>query len=401
MSSGIVLATGSLAFEQRVRRAFGGTLNGELRRWADAGLVADVDGALLDVTRDDPAVVVLGPDLPTEQALFLAGLVDREAPEITVLVAANPTPELWRRALQAGVRDVIAPDTPDHEVRTIIDRAVQRAQRVGAGSPGTGAGPRATGRVITVLAPKGGSGKTALATNLAVGLANAEPGGAVIVDLDLQFGDVTTVLGLDARHTIADATRGSGLDVGTLKVFLTRHDETGLYVLAAPDSPAEGEDVAESRARRAIDLLAGEFPYVIVDTPAGLTEHTLGAMELSTDLILVCDMAVASAKGMRKVVDALDHLGMTEPRRHLILNRADSDVGLDPDDVERLVGIPVDVQLPSTRTMPLSMNQGTPLLTAAPRSDAARRLLEVVSRFAEIPATTAARSGGLFSLRRG
>ncbi len=402
MSGRIVLATGSLAFEQRVRRAFGGTLNGEVRRWSDPALVADADGALLDVTKDDPAVVVLGPDLPTEQALFLAGLVDREAPEITVLVAANPTPELWRRALQAGVRDVIAPDTPDHEVRGIIDRAVQRSQRVGAGPPGgTGTGSRGTGRVITVLAPKGGAGKTALATNLAVGLANAEPGGAVIVDLDLQFGDVTTVMGLDARHTIADATRGSGLDIGTLKVFLTRHDETGLFVLAAPDSPAEGEEVPESRARRAIDLLAGEFPFVVVDTPAGLTEHTLGALELSTDVVLVCDLAVASAKGMRKVVDALDHLGMTEPRRHLILNRADSDVGLDPDDVERLVGMPVDAQLPSTRTMPLSMNQGTPLLSAAPRSDAARRLLEVVSRFAEIPATTAARSGGLFSLRRG
>ncbi len=394
--SRIVLATGSLAFEQRVRRAYGGSLNGDLRRWQDAALVADADGALLDLTSDRPAVVVLGPDLPLEEALYLAGLVDREAPEITLLVAAEPSPELWRRALQSGVRDVIATDMPDHEVRRIIDRALQRASRVGMpDTPGSAAGRR--GRVVTVLAPKGGAGKTALATNLSVGLAQIRPGSAVLVDFDLQFGDVPTALGLQANHTIADATRSAGLDLATLKVFLTRH-ESGLFVLAAPDSPAEGEEVAESRARRVVDLLAGEFPFVIVDTPAGLTEHALGALELSTDILLVCDMAVAGARGMRKVLDALDRLGMTEATRHIVLNRADSDVGLDPADVEHILGRPVDVELPSTRSMPLSMNQGTPLLTAAPRSEAAHRLLEVVGRFAEVEAP--ARSGGLFSLRR-
>ncbi len=395
--SQIVLATASLAFEQRVRRAYGGALNGDLRRWQDARLVADADGALLDLTSDHPAVVVLGPDLPLDEALYLAGLVDREAPEITVLVAAEPSPELWRRALQSGVRDVISPETPDHEVRRIIDRALQRAQRVGPPEPGAAGRAAGAGRVITIIAPKGGAGKTALATNLGVGLAQAKPGSTVLVDFDLQFGDVPTALGLTPSHTIADAARGSGLDLATLKVFLTRH-ESGLFVLAAPDSPADGEEVAESRARRVIDLLAGEFEFVIVDTSAGLTEHALGALELSTDLLLVCDMAVASAKAMRKVVDALDHLGMTEATRHLILNRADSDVGIDPSVVETMVGMRVDVELPSTRSMPLSMNQGTALLTAAPRSEASRRLLEVVGRFTEV---TAPRSGGLFNLRRG
>ncbi len=394
----IVLATGSLAFEQRVRRAYGGALNGELRRWQDAALIADADGALLDLTSDHPAVVVLGPDLPIEEALYLAGLVDREAPEITVLVAADPSPELWRRALQSGVRDVIAPETPDHEVRRIIDRALHRATRVGIPEDGLGLGSGRRGRVVTVLAPKGGAGKTAVATNLGVGLAQNRPGAAVLVDFDLQFGDVPTALGLDPRHTIADATRSAGLDLATLKVFLTRH-ESGLYVLAAPDSPAEGEEVTESRARRVIDLLATEFGFVVVDTSAGLTEHALGALELSTDIVLVCDMAVAGARAMHKVIDALDHLGMTEADRHLVLNRADSDVGIDATDIERILGRPVDVQLPSTRSMPLSMNQGTPLLTAAPRSEAARRLLEVVGRFADVPAA-ASRSGGLFSLRR-
>ncbi len=180
-------------------------------------------------------------------------------------------------------------------------------------------------------------------------------------------------------------------------MFLTRH-ESGLFVLAAPESPGEGEEVVESRARRVISLLASEFAFVLVDTPAGLTEHTLGALELSTDIVLVCDMAVAGARGMRKVLDALDCLCMTKADRHIILNRADSDVGLDPADVENILGQPIDVELPSTRSMPLSMNQGTPLLTAAPRSEATRRLLEVVGRFADIQAPS--RSGGLFNLRR-
>ena len=396
--SDVALATSSLAFEQRLRRACNGTLNGNLTRWRDATELYDADAALLDLARQDPAVVVLGPDVPVDQALVLATAVDQEWPEISVVLAASPSPDLLRRALQAGVRDLIAPDASDQEVRKVFDQAMEHAMRRRHGRGGPDGGPNGSrGTVITVIAPKGGSGKTAVASNVAVGLAQAVPGETVIVDLDLQFGDLPTVLGLEPQHDIGDATRSSSsLNIANLKVFLTRH-ESGLYVLAAPDSPAEGEEVAESRARRVIDLLAGEFQFVVVDTSAGITEHTLGALELSTDVILVCDLSITSARGTRKVVDALDQLGMTGQARHLVLNRADSDVGLDPADVDAIVGMPVEVELPSTRSVPLSMNQGAPLITRDPRAPITKRFHEIVGRFAEVEAE---RSNGLFGRRR-
>ncbi len=396
--SGVALATSSLAFEQRLRRACSGTLNGNLLRWREANELYDADAALLDLARQEPAVVVLGPDVPVDQALALAAAVDQEWPDISVVLATSPSPELWRRALQAGVRDVIAPDASDQEVRLVFDQAFESAQRRrGSGGGAVGSG-RARGKVITVIAPKGGAGKTAVASNTAVGLALGVPGGAILVDFDLQFGDLPTVLGLTPQHTIADATRSSGsLDIANLKVFLTPH-ESGLFVLAAPDSPAEGEDVPESRARRVLDLLASEFEFVIVDTAAGLTEYTLGAIEHSTDLILVCDLSMTSARGTRKVVDALDRLGMTSQQRHLVLNRADSDVGLDPADVDAIVGMPVRVALPSTRSVPLSMNQGAPLITRDPRAPITRRFHDIVGLFAEVEAERP--NGGLFTRRR-
>ncbi len=281
----------------------------------------------------------------------------------------------------------------------MFDAALETAHRRRSNVGGNSSAGQPRGKVITVIAPKGGAGKTAVASNVAVGLAQAAPGGAVIVDLDLQFGDLPTVLGLQPQHSIADATRSSGaLDVANLKVFLTPH-ESGLYVLAAPDDPAEGEDVAESRARRVIDLLAAEFEFVVVDTAAGLTEHTLGALELSTDLILVCDLSITAARGTRKVVDALDRLGMTSQTRHLVLNRADSDVGLDPADVDTIVGMPVEVSLPSTRSVPLSMNQGSPLITRDPRAPITKRFHDIVGRFAQASAERPT-NNGLFTRRR-
>ena len=241
-------------------------------------------------------------------------------------------------------------------------------------------GASALGRIITVAAPKGGTGKTALATNLAVGLA-ASAQRVVLVDLDLQFGDVADALQLRPESSIADLHHAGNLSTTSLKALLVKRGEN-LFALAAPANPADGEEITASDVEEILLVLAGEFDAVVVDTSAGLTEATLSAIETSSDLLLVCDLSVSSVRGLRKVVDTLDRLEIVKPKRHFILNRADSRVGVTVDDASAVVGMPVAVAIPSARDVPLSMNQGVPVIEAAPRTQVARRYLEAAALFA-------------------
>jgi pilus assembly protein CpaE len=392
----ILLATPSAGYEQRVRAAFDATLNGDLRRW-DATSAAEPEALVRQLNDVAPDVVAIGPDVELDRALDLARQLEQQRPEISVLLVREPTSELWRDALRAGVTDVLTPGAVDAEVREAFDRALDVAARRRnnlLGDPDDGS---SKGRIITVLSPKGGSGKTTVCSNLAVGLALAEPDRVAIVDLDTQFGDVASALRLTPEHTLADAVQAPDYaDSLTLKSFLSPHP-SNLWALCGPDSPAEGERISAEQARAVVQELADEFDYVVVDTCAGLTEHTLSVIDVSTDLVLVCAMDVSSVRSLRKEVEALDQLGITAPKRHLVINRADSKVGLAIEDVEATIGLAVDVTVPSSRVVPLSMNQGTPVVESQPRSPVARQLTQLAQRFIEQPAEA---GGSLLRRRR-
>lgn len=374
----LLLATGEPEWEARVRDSFDGRLNGELATWS--GSASDTDDAsaavLQAVAAHRAQVVALGPGVNTDRALELAADLDRLRPDLCVILVAPPTPELYRQALRAGVRDIVDPDAGLHEVRSAFGAAMETAERLQ-----THATPTTDDRrTIAVVSPKGGAGKTAIASNLAVGLADAEPGETVIVDLDVQFGDVGNAMRLAPEFTITDAVRqGDTLDATTLKAFLTAHP-SGAFVLCAPETPADADIVTTEAIDRILDLLAGEFRYVVIDTGAGLDENTLAAMERATDFVLVAGTDVASARAVRKEIDAFNLLGLITQRRHLVLNRADARVGLSAEDIEGTVGLEVSVSIPSSRSVPLSMNQGIPLLEGAQKSPVSRSLSELVRR---------------------
>ncbi len=235
-------------------------------------------------------------------------------------------------------------------------------------------------KIITVISPKGGSGKTAVASNLAVALAQRCPGRVVAVDLDLQFGDLATALSLTPEYTLAQLSRTAQIDATTVKLFLTLH-ETGLFVLAAANDPAEADSITPAHISSILPLLAKTFDFVIVDTPAGLDERTLAAIERATDLLLVSSLDVTSIRSLKKAIDALDHLGIPAAR-HFVLNRADAKVGLDPSDAEKAIGMKIACAIPSTRAIPLSLNLGKPVVVSEPRSPVARQLQQLVQLFA-------------------
>jgi len=396
----MVLASTSEEWETRVRKAFGGLLNGELRRDSEACAAEDARAAVQAVLSGDPQVVVLGPGLEMRDALGIAHVIDEERHEVCVVLVADATPELWQHALRAGVRDVVAPDAALVEVRATLERALDTsARRRTAGPTALPGVPKS--KVLAVVSPKGGAGKTAIATNLAVGLARQEPNEVVVVDLDVQFGDVAHALRLTPEVSVADAARALGaLDETSLKAYLTPHP-AGLFVLCAPDHPAAADGVEVAHVGKILDLLAGVFRYVVIDTSAGLDEITLSAMEHATDIVVVCATDVASARGARKELDAFDQLGFTRQQRHFVLNRADARVGLDVRDIEATVGLPVDVFIPSSRAVPVSMNQGSPLLEQDQRAPVSRAFNGLVDRFVSVPnSTTAAAPAGALRRRR-
>ena len=314
-------------------------------------------------------------------ALQLARAIDHDRPDISTVIVAEPSTSLLQSALHAGARDVIAPDTPANELRAAFERVLDAATARRSAFETEDATVDST-RVILTMCPKGGAGKTTMATNLALGLARIAPGDVVIVDLDLQFGDVASALGIAPEATFTDATRSlDKLDATTLKANLAAH-ASGLYVLCAPLTPTEADDVTTEQIDKVVKLLIESFKYVVIDTASGLDEHTLAALEFATDLILISATDVPSIRSTQKEIDALRVIGKSDQRWHFVLNRADARTGLTIAAIETAVGINVDVAIPSSRAVPVSLNRGMPVIESDPRAAVSLAMAQLVRRIA-------------------
>ncbi|MFP5018904.1 CpaE family protein, partial [Paenarthrobacter ureafaciens] len=227
---------------------------------------------------------------------------------------------------------------------------------------------------------QGAVGKTTVATNLAVGLGAVAPMSVVIVDLDLQFGDVASGLLLEPEHTITDAVHGpAAQDSMVLKAFLSVHP-SGIYALCAPKHPSESDYITAEHVSKLINQLATEFKYVVVDTAPGLGEHCLATLELATDGVWVCGMDVPSVRGLRKSFSVLKELQLLPQGRHTVLNFADRKSGISVQDVEATIGVPIDTVIPRSRNLPFSTNRGVPVLQGSSRDSAAKGLRKLVDR---------------------
>lgn len=372
--------TDSPGFEQRLALSLATghelqVLPGTAARQAPADVLGRSAGGPIDV-------LVVGPDITVEHWFALASAIDAGYPETVVVLVAAPSNELTLAALRSGIRDVIDPEFDAHHLTEALERAAGTAagRRQLTQADPQDAQPR--GRVVSVMSPKGGVGKTTVSTNLAVGLARTAPMGAVIVDLDLQFGDVASGLGLEPAHTITDAVQGSAAtDSMVLKAFLAPHP-SGAYALCAPLRPAEADLIQPAHVAALVHQLSLEFPYVVLDTSPGLGDVVLAVLEQATDAVWVCGMDIPSIRGLNQGLEVLRQLDLMPPSSTVVLNFADKRSGLTVKDVEATVGLPVEVVLPHSRAVPFSTNAGVPMLQGGRRDPVAKGLGALVAKIA-------------------
>lgn len=241
--------------------------------------------------------------------------------------------------------------------------------------------PGARSEAIAVVAPKGGQGKSTIAVNLAASLASVAPNSVVLVDGDLQFGDISITLALDPTHSIVDAVAPEAADELVLKTTLTHHPG-GFFVVASAPSPELGDAVEPHSVGRLVERLRGFFRYVIVDTTPGLGEHTLNVLEHVTDAVFVTNMAVASLRALRAELSLLTTLGLMPVNRHVVLNFSDRMAGLTVKDAAAIVGAPIDVEIPRSPAVVLAANRGNPLIHDDPRDPAAKAFVALLARIA-------------------
>jgi len=229
------------------------------------------------------------------------------------------------------------------------------------------------GRVVAVMAGKGGSGKTVTATNLAMALTMQRGDDrVVIVDTDLQFGDVALLLQMDPSRTLLDVSRRiEELSDAKLESMLLRH-ESGLRVLPAPVLPVSEDEVPAKVIAAVVDRLRTLYDIVVIDTPPIFDDHLITVLEQADDVLVVVDMDLPSVKNAKIALDALRGSGFPMGRLQLVVNRVNAKARLDLVELERSLGLRVAGSIPSDRLVPQSVNEGIPVVALSPRSRVAR-----------------------------
>ena len=341
-------------------------------------------------------LVVVGCSQSHDQALaVIAAASAQRADRPVVVLYHGSTNGFLQRAFEAGADDLVELPQSVEQLAFALEKALARRRGSGPGA--------AEGSMITVLGPKGGTGKTVTSSNLAVALA-LEGKSAVLVDLDLQFGDVGLALGLEPSRTIYDlAVAGGSLDGDKIEGFLAQHP-SGARALLAPLRPDQAAAVGTPFLREVFEMLRPRFDFLLVDTPPAFTAEVIAAVDVSSHLCVVGMLDALSLKDTKIGLETLEQMGYDPNAVTLLLNRADSDVGITPADVEELLGRAPDLLVGSDRAIPRALTSGQPIVVADPRSKAARsyrllaeRYLSATSRQAEaaaVPAVSTSNGSG-------
>lgn len=330
-----------------------------------------------------PDVLVISPDMENAEAFQLAQHVSTVSPATaTILVRHHELNGLLPTAMRAGVRDVVDLSRGSDELADALGRAFGWSESLRSlRNEHQSAGSTKLGRVISVFSSKGGTGKTFIACNLAAAIAASPDQKTALVDLDLGMGDVFSYYGGEPLHPFQDLiSLGDMADKETVLAAATPLGDH-LWGFGAPPDPS-AEKVSGDAISRSLKSLQTSFDVVVADVGADYSDQALAAFDVSDVICLVTSLDVVGVKHLAKALETLVSIGCSRDRFRIVLNRADSDVGIKTEDVEHVLKLKVDAHIPSSRLVPTSLNKGRPVVLDQPRSDVAKSINELADKVA-------------------
>ena len=356
----------------------------------------------IDIVKETkPDVVIMDINMPDMDGITATETIRRNLPYTQIIIlSVQGDPNYMRRAMLAGARDFLTKPPSVDDLTSAIRRAGKMAQDERAKSPsraaGGGTGPLSSvtplvtsGKVIVVYSPKGGTGCTTVAVNLAVTLHHDETP-AILVDGNLQFGDVAVFLNEQGKNSITDlAPRVDELDPEIVEEVLVTHDPSGVRILPAPSRPEYAEHVTGEQFSKVLNYLRRLFSYIVVDTSSILTDPTLAAIDSGDLVILITNQDIPSIKNSRLFLDLAEVLKISRKRIVFVMNRFDKRISITPEKIGESFKHPISAVLPlEERVVIPSINRGRPFMLddkSRPVSRAMLSLAEVVrQRLAEL-----------------
>jgi pilus assembly protein CpaE len=342
-------------------------------------------------------MLLLGPSFSNDESMEqIRSLHNQDPALVLMMVAPLVTADLLRGAMRSGVSDVIEAPLDEAKIEAAIEQFGHDVlKRRSASKPVLAPAKSERGSIVTVSSAKGGSGKTVVATNVALLLNRLPDKKVVLVDADLQFGDVCLLLQLEPRFTMVNAAHElHQLDGEMLDSLLTEHP-SGLKVLAAPLEPAFADDITTAGLMQMLDILQDSYDYVVVDTASMLDELILSLIEKADQVLMVVDMDLPSVKNAKLALETLRLLKFSTQNVKLVMNRSNSKAKLDNKEIEGALKMEIAAAIPSDAAVPNSVNEGRPIVETDPKGKVAKGFESVAELIAgKIPEGTS--KGGLF-----
>jgi pilus assembly protein CpaE len=339
----------------------------------------------------NPDVVLMDINMPDMDGISATEAIRSRQPAVQVVILSVQSDQNYmRRAMLAGARDFLTKPPMGDELISAIRRAggmaqAERSKTINvqplptAGNLGMLAaysGPK--GKIVTVYSPKGGTGCTTIAVNLALTLHN-EDTRVALVDGNLQFGDVAVFVNEQGKNTIVDlAPRAEELDPEIVEEVMLKHSSSGLHILAAPSRPEYAEKVSSGQFSRVLEYLKQIYAYVVVDTASLLTDVTLAAIDISDLIVLVSTQDIPSIKNCRLFLDLSQTLGIERERILFAMNRYDKRINITPERIAENLKQEVSSVIPlDEATVMKAVNRGVPFVLETKNQPAARGILSL------------------------
>lgn len=358
------------------------------------------------VDQEEPDVIVVAPEEVTGAGLKRLAEIHRKDPKVVVVISESTKTVTAAQTAACGTSDIIPLGVTKARLRTKMARALETAEELRnehlvveerivvqeapapverpafsppAYTPAPAPAPVARShtklaRVFTVASASGGCGKTFYSTNFAAYLAKATGGKVLLVDLDLQFGEVAISLHLRPKRTISELVQEEDI-AAALSDYVVDHS-AGYKVLCAPRDPVAGDKVGPRETTAVLEAARSQFDYIVVDTPPSINETCLAAFDQSQSLVIMATMDLPSLKNLRVFLETLKKLNLPADQVSLVVNKAESGTGIDLKEVEPLYPQGFSAVLPYAKQVSWSINMGMPVLVADPNADISRKLVE-------------------------